>query len=79
MKNQSAVKGKKTVGKKVIQKGRGGLEHRYYIEKIRNHFIHNEGFAFIEKDDIDLVIEKDDRCMAIQLETGKSDIGWILA
>ena len=67
-------KGKKALGKKVIHKGRGGLEHRYYIEKIKDHFIHNEGFTFIEKDDIDLVVDKADKRMAIQLETGKSDI-----
>ena len=33
-------KGKKTLGKKVTHTGRGGLEHRYYIEKIKDHFIH---------------------------------------
>jgi hypothetical protein len=66
--------GKKTFGNKATQKGRGGLEHRYYVEKIKDHFIHNEAFTFIEKDDIDLVVDKADKRMAIQMETGKSDI-----
>ena len=67
-------KSKKTLGKKAIQKGRGGLEHRYYIQKIKDHFIHNKGFTYIEKDDIDLVVDQADKRIAIQLETGKSDI-----
>ena len=66
--------GKKVLGKKVILKGRGGLEHRYYIEKIKEHYLQNEGFTFIEKDDIDLVVETVEKSMAIQVETGKSDI-----
>ena len=66
--------GKKTLGKKITHKGRGGLEHRYYVEKIKDHFVHDEGFTFLEKDDIDLVVEKNDNRLAIQLETGKSDI-----
>jgi len=68
------IKGKKILGKKITHKGRGGLEHRYYVEKIKEHFIQNEGFTFLEKDDIDLVVEKLDKRLAIQLETGKSDI-----
>ena len=28
------------------------------IEKIKEHYVRNDGFIFIEKDDIDLVIEK---------------------
>ena len=66
--------GKKTLGKKITHKGRGGLEHRYYVEKIKEHFIQNEGFTFLEKDDIDLVVEKLDKRLAIQMETGKSNI-----
>ena len=68
------VKGKKTLPKKAVHKGRGGLEHRYYIEKIRDHYFGEQGFAMLEKDDIDLVVEKNEKTMAIQLETGKSDI-----
>lgn len=66
--------GKKALGKKIPHKGRGGLEHRYFVEKIKEHFRNQEGFTYIEKDDIDLVIETVERKLAIQLETGKSDI-----
>ncbi|MBW1829583.1 MAG: hypothetical protein JRI74_09205 [Deltaproteobacteria bacterium] len=66
--------GKKALGKKVTLKGRGGLEHRYCVEKIKEHYLRNEGFTFIEKDDIDLVIETVEKKMAVQVETGKSDI-----
>jgi len=66
--------GKKALGKKMPLKGRGGLEHRYYIEKIKEHYLRKEGFTFLEKDDIDLVVDTIGKTMAIQLETGKSDI-----
>jgi len=68
------AEGKKALGKKIPQRGRGGLEHRYYIEKIKEHYLQNEGFTFLEKDDIDLVVETIERTMAIQMETGKSNI-----
>ena len=68
------LEGKKALGKRMAQRGRGGLEHRYYIEKIKDHYLCNESFTFLEKDDIDLVIETIERKMAIQMETGKSDI-----
>jgi predicted transcriptional regulator len=67
-------KGKESLGKKIVKKGRGGLEHRYYIEKIKEHYLQNEGFTFIEKDDIDLVVETVEKTMAVQVETGKSDM-----
>jgi hypothetical protein len=66
--------GKRLLGKKAAQAGRGGLEHRYYLEKIKEYYIRTEGFTFLEKDDIDLVVETIDNKMAIQMETGKSDI-----
>jgi hypothetical protein len=68
------VNGKKSLGKKVRLKGRGGIEHRYYIEKIKEHYLANEGFTFLEKDDIDLVVETIRKKLALQVETGKSDI-----
>jgi CBS domain-containing protein len=68
------VKGKKLLGKTWYFKGRGGLEHRYYIEKIKAHYIQNNCLAFLEKNDIDLVIEANNKTMAIQMETGKSDL-----
>jgi hypothetical protein len=67
-------KGREALGRKAFHKGRGGLEHRYYIEKIKEHYLIREGFTYLEKDDIDLVIEKGDQILAIQMETGKSDI-----
>ena len=66
--------GKKTLGKKMPQRGRGGLEHRYYLEKIKAHYLQNDGLTFVEKDDIDLVVDTIEKTMAIQMETGKSDI-----
>ena len=69
-----SLKGRDALGKKVFHKGRGGLEHRYYIEKIKDHYLKEGGFTFLEKDDIDIVIENVDRTLAIQMETGKSDI-----
>ena len=68
------MRGKNTLGKKVTHRGRGGLEHRYYLEKIKEHYLRNEGFTFVEKDDIDLVVETTEKTMAIQMETGKSNI-----
>jgi hypothetical protein len=49
-----------------------GLEHRYFTEKIREVFIPKDWFPFREKSDIDLVIEKGDRVIAIEIETGKN-------
>ena len=66
--------GKKCLGKKYTLKGRGGIEHRYYVEKIKAHYLNQEGFTFVEKDDIDLVVEGYDKTIAVQVETGKSNI-----
>ena len=66
--------GKKKLGRKVTHQGRGGLEHRYFVEKIKAHYLDNEGFTYLEKDDLDLVIETVSTTMAIQVETGKSDV-----
>lgn len=66
--------GIKVLGKRMPQRGRGGLEHRYYVERIKDHYLKHDGFISLEKDGIDLVVEKTDRTMAIQVETGKSDI-----
>ena len=67
------VKGKKAVGNKMSFKGRGGLEHRYYVEKIVVFYTGQGAVACVEKDDIDLVIEKS-KTLAVQVETGKSNI-----
>ena len=68
------AEGRTALGKPLPHSGRGGLEHRYFVENIRHHYLQNEGFASVEKDDIDLVIETYGKRMAIQVETGKSDI-----
>lgn len=66
--------GKKILGEKITHRGRGGLEHRYWVEKIKAHFIANKNYTFIEKDDMDLLVEAIDQKMAIEVETGKSDM-----
>jgi len=68
------LKGTEKLGRRVSHKGRGGLEHRYYIEKIKDHYQARAGFTFLEKDNIDIVIYQGDKTLAIQMETGKSDI-----
>lgn len=66
--------GRKAGGVRVSRPGRGGLEHRYWVESIKAHYLQQEGFTFLEKDDLDLVVESYTRRLAIQLETGKSDL-----
>lgn len=56
---------------------RGGIEHNYWLEKVRKHLA-VRGFAFREYDDIDIVsIELQgtkETTTAVQVETGKSNI-----
>ena len=66
--------GRKELGEKFIQPGRGGLEHRYYVDKIKVHYLDQEGFTYLEKDDLDLVVENVSTTIAIQVETGKSNM-----
>jgi hypothetical protein len=66
--------GKKSLGQKLSRKGRGGLEHRFWIDKIKEHYLNSDGFTFLEKDDIDLVVETIEKKLALQVETGKSNI-----
>jgi len=68
------IAGKNTLGRRFALKGRGGLEHRYYTEKIKEYYLGNEGFTFLEKDDIDLVVDTLETTIAIQIETGKSSL-----
>jgi DNA-binding PadR family transcriptional regulator len=49
-----------------------GVEHRYYGEKIRDAFTRCGWFPFKEKSDIDLVLEKEEKVIAIEIETGKN-------
>lgn len=60
-----------------LDSGRGGLEHGYWIDAIRNKLA-SSSFVFVEQNDIDVVAYKLDQSgewtIAIQVETGKSDI-----
>ena len=51
---------------------RGGVEHNYWVEKIRQAFA-SHCRVFLEKDSLDLVAEWSG-VLAVQVETGKSDI-----
>ena len=53
--------------------GGQGLEHRYFVERVRQIFLTAGWFPFKEKSDIDLVIEKEDKVIAIEIETGKNN------
>ena len=66
------VKGKKET--RASWHGRGGLEHRYFTEKVKQAYEAIDGTVWLEKEDIDLVIELDEKRIAIEIETGKSDI-----
>lgn len=59
---------------KIPGQARGGIEHNYWLERIKDKLINTEKFPFKEKDDIDLVVEAYDFKWLIQVETGKSNI-----
>ena len=59
-------------GFKIEQDGNQGLEHRYFLEQIRQVFLQNGWMTYKEKADIDLVFEKTDKVIALELETGKN-------
>jgi len=61
------------IGIKVKQEGNQGLEHRYFLEQIRQVFLKGGWFTHREKNGIDLVLEKDDNVIALELETGKNN------
>jgi hypothetical protein len=52
--------------------GNQGLEHRYFLEKVREALISKGWVPYKEKSDIDLVIEKGDKTIAMEIETGKN-------
>jgi len=63
----------KKLGGKIDSKERSqGLEHRYFLEKIRQAKLPDAWFPFKEKADIDLVLEKEDKVIAVEIETGKN-------
>jgi hypothetical protein len=53
---------------------RGGAEHNYFLERIKKMFLEKGALPFVEKENIDLVVETSDARIGIQIETGKSDI-----
>ena len=61
------------IGIKVERDGNQGLEHRYFLEQVRQSFLQKGWFTYKEKHDIDLVLEKDDRVIAMEFETGKNN------
>ena len=61
------------IGFTVKQPGGQGIEHRYFLEKIRQLYIQTGWVTFLEKDDIDLVVEKTDETIAIECETGTNN------
>jgi len=61
------------IGLRVEREGNQGLEHRYFVEQIRQDFLQNGWFTYKEKHDIDLVLEKDARVIAMEFETGKNN------
>ena len=68
-------KGRQQLGLNLVRPGRGGLEHRYWVERIRAQYMQNENRVSLEKNDIDLVVESNGKSLAVQVETGKSDLG----
>ena len=53
---------------------RGGAVHNYFLDKIKKMFLDNGDFPFVEKENIDLVVETSHTRIGIQIETGKSDM-----
>jgi len=61
------------IGFKIDREGNQGLEHRYFLEQVRQIFLQDGWFTYKEKHDIDLVLEKDTTVIAIEFETGKNN------
>jgi len=61
------------IGFKIERDGNQGLEHRYFLEQVRQNFLKNGWFTYKEKHDIDLVLEKDEKVIAMEFETGKNN------
>jgi hypothetical protein len=61
------------LGLKVHKDKNQGIEHRYFVEKIK-WMLEKKGWAvFKEKSDIDLVAQKKRRVLAAEVETGKNN------
>lgn len=68
----------KRLGIKIEPAGHQGLEHRYYVEMIRQTYLQKGWFTFKERDDLDLVLERDDQVIALEIETGSNKTGQTL-
>jgi hypothetical protein len=61
------------LGLKVHKDKNQGIEHRYFVEKIK-WMLEKKGWTvFKEKSDIDLVAQKKSRALAVEVETGKNN------
>jgi len=65
------------LGLKFKKEKNQSIEHRYYIEKIKQLLEKNGWTVFKEKSDIDLVTQMDNKTVAIEVETGKNKAGQI--
>jgi hypothetical protein len=52
----------------------GSLEHQYWKHRVKQHYLAKGYKVEEEKDNIDLVISKDGKQIAVEIETGESDI-----
>ena len=56
------------------KRSRGGIVHNFYINRIKRELIKRGHFTFIEQDRLDLVADNLKKKVAIEVETGNSDI-----
>ncbi|MEE4266180.1 MAG: DUF87 domain-containing protein [Desulfobacteraceae bacterium] len=61
------------LGLKIKKDKNQSIEHRYYIEKIKQLLEKGGWTVFKEKSDLDLVGQMDDKTVAIEVETGKNN------
>jgi DNA-binding MarR family transcriptional regulator len=57
---------------KIPKTARGSAEHNYWLEKVKKCF--KSVKAYVEKDDIDLIVHDEGSVTAVQIETGKSNL-----
>ena len=61
-----------------VHKVRGGVEHNFWLDQIKELYKKQQGFTLLEKDNIDLVVislkGNKETITAIQVETGKSNM-----
>jgi len=57
-----------------VQKTRGGVEHAYVVRRIMDHLIKIGLDPKAEVNDIDIVVDEPEQLIAVEVETGKSNI-----